>query len=66
MIIRMLIEMVDYGRKIEKKVKTMQSEIKENVQGTNKVGKESGTHINGFEQKEDINIPPEQNEETRI
>ena len=39
---RMLIEMVDYGRKIEKKVKTMQSEIKKNTQGTNSEGKETG------------------------
>ena len=28
----MLTEMVEYGRKIEEKVKAMQSEIKENVQ----------------------------------
>ena len=41
-------------------------EIKENVQGTNSEGKETGTQINGLEQKEEINIQPEQNEETRI
>ena len=35
LVIRMLREMVDYGHKIEEKVKAMQSEIKENVQGTN-------------------------------
>ena len=39
----------------------MISEIKENVQGTNS----DGTQINGLEQKEEINIRPEQNEETR-
>ena len=44
----------------------MKSEIKENVQGTNSDGKETGTQINGLEQKEEINIQPEQNEETRI
>ena len=44
----------------------MQSEIKENVQGTNSEGKETGTQINDLEQKEEINIQPEQNEETRI
>ena len=33
--IRMLTEMVEYGCKIEEKVKAMLSEIKENVQGTN-------------------------------
>ena len=43
----------------------MQSEIKENVQGTNSEGKEIGTHINDLEQKEEINIQPQQNEESR-
>ena len=44
----------------------MKSEIKENVQGTNSEGKETGTQINNLEQKEEVNIQPEQNEETRI
>ena len=44
----------------------MKSEIKENVQGTNSDGKETKTQINCLEQKEEINIQPEQNEETRI
>ena len=44
----------------------MLSEIKENVQGTNSDGKETGTQINSVDQKEEINIQPEQNEETRI
>ena len=47
-------------------VKAMQSEIKKNVQGTNSEGKETGTQINNLEPKEEINIQPEQNEETRI
>ena len=46
-------------------VKAIQSEIKENVQGTNSDVKETGTQINNLEQKEEINIQPEQNEETR-
>ena len=29
-------------------------------------GKETGTQINGLDQKKEINIQPEQNEETRI
>ena len=62
----MLTEMVEYGREIEEKVKTMQSEIKKNTWGTNSEGKETGTQINGLEHKEEINIQPEQNEETRI
>ena len=44
----------------------MQSEIKENVQGTNSEGKEIGTQTNSLEQKEEINSQLEQNEETRI
>ena len=51
--------MVEYGRKIEEKVKAMQSEIQENVQGTNSDGKETGTQINGLDQKEEKNIQPE-------
>ena len=66
LVIRMLTEMIEYGCNIEEEVKTMKSEIKENVQGTNSEGKETGTQINGLKQKEEINIQPEQNEETRI
>ena len=51
--------MVEYGCKIEERVKTMQSQIKENVQGTNSEGKETRTRINYLEQKEEINIQPE-------
>ena len=43
LVIRMLTEMVVYGRKIEEKVKAMQSKIKKNVQGTNSEGKETKT-----------------------
>ena len=62
----MLTEMVEYGHKTEEKVKAMQSEIKENIQGTNSEGKETGTEINGLEQKNKINIQLKQNEKTRI
>ena len=44
----------------------MKSEIKKNIQGTNNEGKETRTQINDLEQKEEINIQPEHNEETRI
>ena len=47
-------------------MKAMQSEIKENVQGTNSDRKEIGTQINDLEWKEEINVQQEQNEETRI
>ena len=43
LVIRLFTEMVEYGRKIEEKVKTMRREIKENVQGTNSDGKETAT-----------------------
>ena len=46
LVIRMLTEMVEYGQKMEERMKAMQSEIKENVQGTNSDGKETGTQIN--------------------
>ena len=47
-------------------MKAMKSEIDKNVQGTNSEGKETRTQINGLEQKEEINIQLEQNEETGI
>ena len=62
----MLTELVEYDCKIEEKVKAVKNEIKENVQGTNSDRKETGTRINGVNQKEEISIQPEQNEETRI
>ena len=66
LVIMMLTEMLEYGRKLDEKMKVMKSEIKENVQGTNSDGKETGTQINGVDQKEERNIEREQNEETRI
>ena len=62
LVIRMLTELVEYGHKREEKVKAMKSEIK----GTSSDGKETRTQINGLDQKEERNIQPEQNEETRI
>ena len=66
LVIRMLTELVEYRCKIEERVKTMKNELKENVQGTNSEGKETRTQTNDLEQKEERNIQPEQNEETRI
>ena len=53
LVIRMPTELVGYGHKLDEKMKTVLSEIKENVQGTNSDGKESGTQINGMDQKEE-------------
>ena len=58
--------MIEYRCKIEEEVKAMQSVIKQNIQGTNSEGNGTRTQINDLEQKEEINIQMEQNEETRI
>ena len=65
-VIRKLTELVEFGRKLDEKMKAVLRETKENIQGTNSVGKETGTQINGLDQKEEINIQSEQNEATRI
>ena len=62
----MLTELTELGRKIKEQMKATQSEIKQNIQGTNSEGKETGTQINNLEQKEEINIQLYQNKETRI
>ena len=62
----MLTELVESIQKPDEKMKPMLRETKENVQGTNSGGKETGTQINGVDQKEERNIQPEKNEETRI
>ena len=62
----MLTELVEFGRKLDEKMKAMLSEMKENVEGINSDRKETGTQMNGVDQKEERNIQPEKNEETRI
>ena len=66
LVIRKLTELAEFGRKLDEKMKAMLRETKENVQGTNSDGKETGTQINGVDQTEERNIQPEKNEETRI
>ena len=61
-----LTELVEFVRKLDEKTKAMPRETKENVQGTNSEAKETGTQIHGVDQKEERNIQPEKNEETRI
>ena len=65
LVIRMLTELVEFGQKLHEKMKAMLRETKENVQGTNSDAKETGTQINTVDQKEERNIQPENNEETR-
>ena len=64
--IKTLTELVEFVRKVDEKMKPVLRETKENVQGTNSDAKETGTQINGVDQKEERNIQPEKNEETRI
>ena len=64
-VIRMLRYLTEYGKSIREEVKATLSEIKKNPQGTNSEGKEDRIQINDLEHKEEINIQPEQNDETR-
>ena len=66
LVIRRLTQLVEFGHKLEEKMKAMLRETKENVQGTNSDAKETGTQINGVDQKEERNIQQEKNEETII
>ena len=66
LVIKMLTKLVESVRKPDEKIKPMIRETKDNVQGTNSDAKEIGTQINDVDQKEDRNIQPEKNEETRI
>ena len=66
LVIRMLTELVEFGHKLDEKMKAMLSEMKENVEGINSDRKETGTQMNGVDQKEERNIQPEKNEEIRI
>ena len=49
LVIRMLTELVEYGYKLDEKMKAMLRETKENVQGTNSDGKKNRTRINDLE-----------------
>ena len=66
LIIRKLTELVEFGHKLDEKMKAMLRETQENVHGTRRGGKETGTHINTVDQKEERNIQQEKNEEPRI
>ena len=66
LIIRMLTELIELGHKMKEEMKATQSEIKENIQGTNSEEKGTGTQINDLEQKEERSIQLDQNEERRM
>ena len=54
LVFRMLTELVAFGCKLDEKMKAMLRETKENVQGTNSDGKETGTQINTVDRKESL------------
>ena len=66
LVIKMLTDLIELDQKMKKQMKDTQSEIQQNIQGANSDRKETRTQSNDLEQKEEINIQPEQNEETRI
>ena len=66
LVIKMLKELIELGHKMKEQMKATQSEIKQNIQGSNCERKEIGTQINDMEQREEINIRLEQNEETQM
>ena len=61
----MLTDLIELRRKMKNQMKDTQNEIKQNIQETNSDRKETRTHSNDLEQKEEINIQLDQNEETR-
>ena len=54
LVIRMLTEIIEYGCKMKGEMKVIQSEIKQNRQGTNSEGKETWTQINGLDPKKEM------------
>ena len=66
LVIKMLTELIRFGLKIKEQIKDTQKQINQNIQETNRDRKETMIQSNDLEQKEEINIQPDQNEETRI
>ena len=58
LVIKMLTELIELGQKMKKQIKDTQSEIKQNIQGTNSDRKETRSQSNDLEQKEKVNIQP--------
>ena len=48
LVIRMLTELIELSHKMKEEMKATQSEIKQNIQGTNSGGKETMTQINNL------------------
>ena len=60
LVIKMLTELIELGRKMKEQMKDTQNEIKQNIQGTNSNKKETRIQSNDLEQKEEINIQLDQ------
>ena len=45
LVIRILTDLIELGHKMKEQMKAIQSEIKENIQGNDNEGKETGTQI---------------------
>ena len=56
LVIKMLMELIELGQKMKKQRKDTQSEIKQNIQGTNSDRKETRIQSNDLEPKKEINI----------
>ena len=62
----MLKKLIEYSSNMKEEMKITLSEIKKNLQWTNSEGNKAGIQINDLEHEEEINIQPEQKEETSI
>ena len=49
LVMRMLTQLIELSHKMKEEMKATQSEIKQNIQGTNSEGKETRTPINDLE-----------------
>ena len=65
LVIRMIREIMKYGRNTKEETKVTLSEIKKNPQRTNSKEKEVRIQIKNLRQKEEMNIQQEQKEKTR-
>ena len=56
LLIGKLTGLVEFGCKLDEKMKAVLNKIKENIHGTTNEGKETKTQINSLEQREEISI----------
>ena len=60
LVINMLTDLIELGRKMKKQMKDTQNKIKQKIQGTNSDRKKIRNQSNNLKQKGKINIQPEQ------